>query len=272
MSGEMEKPLVISKTAKPRCFRNLDIWKLPVEWRYNKKAWMKSQIMEEWLTAFNGRMEMQNRHVLLFFDNATCHPHIKLSNVRLAWFPPNTTSVYQPMDQGIIRNIGVHYRKLLIQSLLANMDCTRTSSGSELATTVSVLDAVIWISQAVKKLIPETVTRCFEKAGFFTGEVTASVINENDQQHLQNCMSEAAFSNCSAEDYINIGKDVQTEPDKMDIDTLVQNFRESQKEREEEVEEEEDENDIVLEEEKCSVKIYQDAVKSLKELQEFAVQ
>jgi hypothetical protein len=38
------------------------------------------------------------------------------------------------------------------------------------------------------------------------------------------------------------------------------------------VEEEEDENDIVLEEEKCSVKTSQDAVKSLKELQEFAVQ
>ena len=31
------------------------------------------------------------------------------------------------------------------------------------------------------------------------------------------------------------------------------------------MEEEEDENDIVLEEEKCSVKTYQDAVKSLKE-------
>jgi hypothetical protein len=57
----------------------------------------------------------------------------------------------------------------------------------------------------------------------------------------------------------------------MDIDALVQNFKESQKEREEE-EEEEEENDIVLEEEKCSVKTYQVAVKSLKELQKFAVQ
>ena len=98
--------LVIGKAAKPRCFQNLDIRKLPVEWRSNKKAWMTSQIMEEWLTAFNGRMKMQNRHVLLFLDNATCHPHIKLSNVRLAWFPPNTTSVSQPMDQGIIRNVN----------------------------------------------------------------------------------------------------------------------------------------------------------------------
>ena len=57
------------------------------------------------------------------------------------------------MDQGIIRNVKVHFGKLLMQSLLANMDCT--SSASELARTVSVLDAVIWISQAVKKLLPK---------------------------------------------------------------------------------------------------------------------
>jgi hypothetical protein len=50
------------------------------------------------------------------------------------------------------------------------------------------------------------------------GKVTASTENENDQQDLQNCMNEAAFSNCNAEDYINIDKDVQTEPDTMDID------------------------------------------------------
>jgi dTDP-glucose pyrophosphorylase len=67
-------------------------------------------------------------------------------------------------------------------------------------------------------------------------------------------MNEAAFSNCNAENYIHIDKDVQTEQDTMDIDALVQNFRESQKEGEEEVEEEEDENNSVLEEEKCSVK------------------
>jgi hypothetical protein len=41
---------------------------------------------------------------------------------------------------------------------------------------------------------------------------------------------------------------VQTEPDTVDIDALVQNIRESQKERGEEEGEEEEENDIVLEE------------------------
>jgi hypothetical protein len=40
-------------------------------------------------------------------------------------------------------------------------------------------------------------------------------------------MNEAAFSNCSGEDYISIDKNVQTHT--MDINAVVQNFRESQK-------------------------------------------
>jgi hypothetical protein len=40
-------------------------------------------------------------------------------------------------------------------------------------------------------------------------------------------MNEAAFSNCNPEDYINTDKDVQIKPDKIDINALVQNFRES---------------------------------------------
>nr|CAD7414876.1 unnamed protein product [Timema cristinae] len=50
----------------------------------------------------------------------------------------------------------------------------------------------------------------------------------------------------------------------MDINALVEDFKESWKG--------EEENDIVLEEGKCSVRTYQDAVKSLKELQPFALQ
>jgi predicted lactoylglutathione lyase len=57
----------------------------------------------------------------------------------------------------------------------------------------------------------------------------------------------------------------------VDIDASVQNFRESQKGKEEEEEEEEEEENCIVIEEKCSVMTYQDAVKSLKELQESAI-
>jgi len=40
MAGEIEKLLVIEKAAKPRCFKNIDVEKLPVSWYSNKKAWI----------------------------------------------------------------------------------------------------------------------------------------------------------------------------------------------------------------------------------------
>jgi hypothetical protein len=51
----------------------------------------------------------------------------------------------------------------------------------------------------------------------------------------------------------------QTKMCKQNQTQWISNFTESQKEREEKEEEEEEENDIVLEEEKCRVKTYQDA-------------
>jgi hypothetical protein len=37
MAGEIEKPLVIGRAANPRCFKNIDIKKLPVDWKSNEK-------------------------------------------------------------------------------------------------------------------------------------------------------------------------------------------------------------------------------------------
>jgi hypothetical protein len=37
MMGRMEKPLLIGKAAKPRCFKKMKINNLPVIWRNNKK-------------------------------------------------------------------------------------------------------------------------------------------------------------------------------------------------------------------------------------------
>jgi hypothetical protein len=59
MAGEMEKPLVIGKAAKPRCFKNLKMNNLPVIWRNNKKAWMTAATREEWLNMFIAKMKKE---------------------------------------------------------------------------------------------------------------------------------------------------------------------------------------------------------------------
>jgi hypothetical protein len=51
MVVEMEKPLVIEKAEKPRCFKNLKINNLPVIWRNSKKSLDDS--------SYNGRVVKQ---------------------------------------------------------------------------------------------------------------------------------------------------------------------------------------------------------------------
>ena len=42
-------PLVIGKSAKPRCFKGVNMSNLGVYYRNNKKAWMTEIIFREWL-------------------------------------------------------------------------------------------------------------------------------------------------------------------------------------------------------------------------------
>jgi hypothetical protein len=46
---------VIGNAARPRVFKEqcTDTKHLPINWRFNKKAWMIQEIFEEWLTGLN---------------------------------------------------------------------------------------------------------------------------------------------------------------------------------------------------------------------------
>lgn len=93
MAGEKERLFVIGKAAKPRAFRNINLNNLPVTWRSNKKAWMTSDLMTDFLVQFDRKMHLQERKVLLFLDNAASHPRdLKLQNVKVIFLPANTTA------------------------------------------------------------------------------------------------------------------------------------------------------------------------------------
>ena len=70
-----------------------------MEWPANRTAWMNAELFENWLINLNLFMKKQNRHMLLFIDNAPCHPtDVKLSNIKLQFSPANATSTIQPLD------------------------------------------------------------------------------------------------------------------------------------------------------------------------------
>lgn len=188
MAGKIRKPLVIGKSQKPQCFKNMVILSLPVMWKFNKKAWMTTEIMEQWLRYFNADMRFQNRNVLIFLDNAACHPKIKLSNMKILILPPNTTSVTQPTVKGVIYTLKSYYSKFLLQLLLCKMD--NCSSTHQFAKSINFLDAVNGIALACYNVKPECVQNCFRKAGFLSNEGTNIDLPENDLKEInEECLT-----------------------------------------------------------------------------------
>jgi hypothetical protein len=167
--GEKLKPLIIGKSAKPRCFQGQDVNSLGVDYFHNKRAWMTSTIFTQWANKINNKMRIQKRKILVFVDNCTAHPALSLSNVQFKFLPPNTTSKLQPCDAGVIQTVKLHYRKQLLRHLLFEMEEDKSATGPELAKQISLLDAVLWVKKAWRSLKPETIQKCFLKCGYPVG-------------------------------------------------------------------------------------------------------
>lgn len=101
--------MVIGKSQKPRCFKNVK--KLPVKYRANKKSWIVADIFEKEVRSWDEELTKKGRKIVLLLDNCNAHPHVQgLKSIRLVFLPPNTTSVLQLMDQGVIRSLKCSYR------------------------------------------------------------------------------------------------------------------------------------------------------------------
>ncbi|XP_061166736.1 tigger transposable element-derived protein 4-like [Saccostrea echinata] len=183
MTGEKLPPLVIGKCQKPRCFNRVDPNTLPVVYKFNKKAWMTSYIMEEWLKSLNRKMVCQKRKILLFLDNAPSHQKINLSNIKLQFFPANTTSKLQPMDQGITQCLKLKFRKRQLKKMVQEMDHS-SKCGSEILKKNSLLDAIYWIDRSWKEVETPTIVKCFKNCVFFDKQIAAcmptSEVNVDD--------------------------------------------------------------------------------------------
>lgn len=76
---------------------------------------MTSDIFDNWLRDWDRDLMKKKKKILLLVDDCVVHPKASdLKSIMLTFLPPNTTSVRQPMDQGIIRSLKNNYRKILV--------------------------------------------------------------------------------------------------------------------------------------------------------------
>ena len=157
--GKVTGPIVIWKSKIPRCFRYLEDKSRPANLHYfsNEKSWMNT---DKILSMLDAKMKSQNRNVILFIDNDPCHPPDlkgKFSDINVCFLPKNTTSRLQPIDAGVIQNVKVKYRKLLLKFVISRVNDKKTAS--EIVKEVDVLKAIRWVKEARNQVDQETIRK-----------------------------------------------------------------------------------------------------------------
>ena len=75
-TGVKLKPLIICNAARPRAFKQNNVTadnNLPLRGMHNKKAWMETAIILDWLNQLNETMKKMKRRIILCVENATSH-------------------------------------------------------------------------------------------------------------------------------------------------------------------------------------------------------
>ena len=156
-TGEKLETFGIGKSKKPRRFKNVK--QLPCRYRAQKKSWMIGVLFEEWVRKLDASFRAQSRKVALLIDNCPAHPEIKNpTNINLIFLPPNTTSVLQPMDQGVIRSLKVHYRKKVVRL------CIKAVESNKPLPKISILQAIKHLVSSWNAVSKETIVNCFKKS------------------------------------------------------------------------------------------------------------
>lgn len=204
--------LVIGKAAKPRCFKGVRT--LPVDYASNRKTWMTSDIFRDWIRKLDRKFASSNCKVLFLVDQCSAHMDVPaLSAIHLAYLPANMTSVLQPMDQGIIKNVNVLYRKHLIERMILCMD---KSSQYE----ASLISAIHMLARAWGCVKNETIANCFRACGFVansSGEASCPPVemrSELDDSIVDAALGDSSFDvvlgDPCFEDYVAVDSTVKT--------------------------------------------------------------
>jgi hypothetical protein len=118
---------------------------------------MTSEIFRDFLRALDASFSALGRKILLFADNCAAHSPdtSSLRNVKMVVYPPNSTSIVQPLDLGVIKGF-----KQVVQRAVCLMD-----AGKGVQLKIDILRAIHFIVLAWQQVTQSTIQNCFVKCG-----------------------------------------------------------------------------------------------------------
>ena len=186
--GEKVPLAVCGKHKKPLCFNNETV--LPCPYTNQTNAWYSRDVMRWWFkNVFKGYVQKNHgdNHIILILDNLDAHTALKdwdyvPKNIHILFLPPNLTSKYQPMDQGVIATLKIGYKMLMLKFLLVicdDVDCfeqfqntvvPKGCRGLEHGSAPHILDALkllkmLWEGEFQGRYSdPDAIARCWRKS------------------------------------------------------------------------------------------------------------
>jgi hypothetical protein len=145
------KPLMVYRAQNPRALKGKNSNHMPVDWRWNRKAWMTFETFWEWLNnCFIPEEYLKGKNlafkVLLILVNAPVQVREELENphpnIEVVFMPRNTTSLIQPLDQGIIKAFKSYYMQELYHNARNALDANPETT---------MMD--FWISITIRHII-----------------------------------------------------------------------------------------------------------------------
>ena len=127
-------------------------------------------MFEERVKVVDQNFGAQKRKITVIIDNSPAHPDVPaLDWVELIFLLPNTTSITQPMNQGIIRSLKAKYRSLTVKKQIDALE-----KGNQLPK-FSILSAMSMLTKALNSIPEVTFMNCLKK----------SVTSENQWKSLE---------------------------------------------------------------------------------------
>ncbi|KFD63304.1 hypothetical protein M514_24484, partial [Trichuris suis] len=168
--GHMIKPGLVYRAKNTHAIQNKNKKHLPVFWQHNRNAWVTALLFTEWfhqcfIPEVKKYLQEQGLafKVLLIIDNAPSHPDSIAHENEMILLPANTTSLLQPLDQGVTHRVKATYTRLVFDMIRAAMDPNPDLSILDCWKSFTIADAITFTKLAMDELTSERVNVCWNK-------------------------------------------------------------------------------------------------------------
>ena len=207
--------LMVGKAKQPAAFKSQH---LPLAYISQGKAWCDSTVFRHWcenvfLPSVRART---GRPVLLLLDNAPGHYYaFEEDNVKSLFFPPNVTSIFQPMDQGVIAALKKRFKFAIFQEIVSYHEKSdearailyiqaqkkaRGTAGIAYGRPPHLLDAMGVLEEAWEKITPGTIENCWRKSTVVASNDTFCTSEGADESALVKEMCQQFTACCGAQE------------------------------------------------------------------------